>query len=272
MPGKYFDYYAHLGDRLLPFLQGRRVAIEQRFPSSEKSVYRRHSGAAGEKSWICIDDRAALLEWVRTYAEGFHAHIRAEGTGAWFVIDIDSRDLATEMARLGAVHANAVLKEQGIAPLVKFSGSDGYHLMLDVAEIGTIPDAELWELERGMVRSVACEVERRLGADPDAQPIRDAVGAGRPLVTTSSIDRENSAALLFDEYILKDNATLRAPYSVHPTTGLVSVPIPESELATFKPKHATTDAVIAGWQDTVFPSYALTAVREALKAWRNHDC
>ncbi len=272
MPSKYFDYYADIGDRMLPYLRGRKVAIEQRFPSSEKIVYRRHSGAVGKNSWIHIDDRGTLLEWVRKYAEGFHPHIRAERSGAWFVIDIDSRDLPTAMARLAAVHASAVLKEQGIVPLVKFSGSDGCHLVFDVADIGAIPDAELWEIERGLVRSVACQVERRLAVDGEAQPIRDAVSAGRPLVTTSSADRANPAALLFDEYILKDNATLRAPYSVHPATGPVSVPIPESELATFTPEKATPAEVIAGRPDLVFPSYALTAVRGALKAWRDDGC
>lgn len=76
-----------------------------------------------------------------------------------------------------------------------------------------------------MVRSVACNVERRLGDDPVAEPIREAVGKDHPAITTGSADRENPNALLFDEYILKDNANFRVPYSIHPRTGLVNVPL-----------------------------------------------
>ena len=75
--------------------------------------------------------------------------------GAWFVIDIDSRDLPTDMAKVAAVHAADVLAEQGLEPLVKFSGSDGYHLMWDAPDLDGISDAELWELERAVVRAVA---------------------------------------------------------------------------------------------------------------------
>ena len=41
MPAKYLDYYTRVADRIVPFLQGRQVAIEQRFPGSRDLVYRR---------------------------------------------------------------------------------------------------------------------------------------------------------------------------------------------------------------------------------------
>src|ERR687890_423409 len=234
MAAKYLDYYASVADRMLPFLQGRQVAIEQRFPSSKGIVYRRHTGGSGDDTWIRIADRKSLLGWARQHTVGLHAHIRSEDRGAWFVIDIDSRNLPTEMAQRAAIHAADVLAEQGIDALIKFSGSDGFHLMWDVPNLGALADDELWELERAVVRAVACEVERRLADDPGAMPIRDAVGEGKPFVTTGSADRENPNALLFDEYILKDNANFRVPYSVHPTTGLIAVPIKRSELAAFR--------------------------------------
>ena len=68
----------------------------------------------GDDTWIRIADRDALLDWARQHAVGFHAHIRSEDRGAWFVIDIDSRVLPTEMAQRAAIHAADVLAEQGI--------------------------------------------------------------------------------------------------------------------------------------------------------------
>ena len=44
MAARYLDYYTSVADRMLPFLQGRQVAIEQRFPRSKGTVYRRHTG------------------------------------------------------------------------------------------------------------------------------------------------------------------------------------------------------------------------------------
>lgn len=272
MPGKYLDYYTAVADRILPFLQGRRCAIEQRFPGTDKIVYRRHTGEAGDDTWIRIDDRATLLEWARKYAEAFHAHIRSDDRGAWFVIDIDSRELPTEMAKVAVIHAVAVLTQQGLEPLVKFSGSDGYHLMWDVPMLGDLDDAALWELQREVVRTLACEVERRLATDRAADPIRAAVGEGKPAITTGSADRENPNALLFDQYILKENANFRVPYSIHPGSGRVAAPIPLSQLESFQPADATPEAVASGWPEVTLPRHTIADVRAALHAWHQDGC
>lgn len=272
MPGKYFDYYSHMADRILPFLQGRQVAIEQQFAGSKEVIYRRHTGGRGGDTWIRIPDKAALIDWARQYAVGLHGHIRSEDRGAWFVIDIDSRELPTEMAKLAALHAADVLAGQRLHTLIKFSGSDGYHLMWDAPDLSGITDSELWELERAVVRAVACEVERRLEQDPAAAPVREAVGVGNPLITTSSADRENPSAILFDEYILKDAAPFRAPFSVHPRTGLVAVPLDRAQLAAFRPSDATPDAVASSWPIVTLPSYGVEDVRRALRAWHDDGC
>jgi hypothetical protein len=123
-----------------------------------------------------------------------------------------------------------------------------------------------------VVRAVACEVERRLFADPGAKPIREAVGNDHPLITTANADRDNSNALLFDEYILKENANFRVPYSIHPRTGLVNVPLPKDALAHFRPENATPKAVAEAWPEVPLPQVSLTAVRAALAAWGEDGC
>jgi DNA primase len=257
---------------MLPFLQGRQVAIEQRFPRSKGVVYRRHTGGTGDDTWIRIADRRVLLDWARQHAVGFHAHVRSEDRGAWFVIDIDSRVLPTEMARYAAVHAADVIQEQGIDPLVKFSGSDGFHLMWDVPDLGDLQDEDLWQLERAVVRAVACEVERRLAGDPEASLIWETVGAGNQAITTGSADRENPNALLFDEYILKDSANFRVPYSIHPATGLVAAPLSRSQLAMFQPEDASPEAVATHWPMVTLPQHSVDDVQQALAAWHADGC
>src|SRR5215217_4174147 len=267
MAARYLDYYTSVADRMLPFLQGRQVAIEQRFPSSKGIVYRRHMGEGSDDTWIRIADRDSLLGWARQHTVGLHAHIRSEDRGAWFVIDIDSRNLPTEMAQRAAIHALDVLAEQGIDALVKFSGAAGSHLMWDVPDLGGLADDALWELERAVVRAVACEVERRLANDPEASLIWETVGAGKQAITTGSADRENPNALLFDEYILKDNANFRVPYSIHPATGLVAAPLSRSQLGEFRESDATPEAVAANWPVISLPRQTIGDVQRAIDAW-----
>jgi DNA primase len=176
------------------------------------------------------------------------------------------------MGRLAASHAIDVLSERGLTPLVKFSGSNGFHLMWDVPELDGLADDQLWAIERAVVRAVACEVERRLANDPAAEPIRRAVGSDKPAISTSSADRENERAILFDEYILKDNANFRVPYSVHPTTGLVAVPVLPDDLPTFDVDQARPDAVTERNATFALPRYRLEDVEKALQMWREDGC
>lgn len=272
MPGKYYSYYQQVADRMAPFLAGRRVSIEHRYPGSAHIVFRRHPSGADSTQWIFVDEPQQIVDWVWQYAEGFHGHVRAEDGSAWFVIDIDARDLPLGMARLATRYAAGVLEQQGLAPLVKFSGSNGFHLMWNVPDCTDLTDADLWEIEQRAVAAVACEVERLLEADEEATPIREAVGPDKPLITASSADREQRDGLLFDQLILKDNAPFRVPFSVHPKSGLVSVPLRVDQLATFDPASATPEAVAQEWPALPVPDYPLQQVRDAITAWEADGC
>lgn len=272
MPGKYYGYYQQVAERMAPYLAGRRVSIESRYPGSPQIVFRRHPGGGDTTRWIYIDEPDELVDWVRQFAEGFHGHIRAEDGSAWFVIDIDARSLPLEMARLATRYASGVLEQQGLAPLVKFSGSNGFHLMWNVPDCNDLSDADLWEIEQRVVAGVACETERLLETNPAAAPIRAAVGPDKPLIATSSADREQREGLLFDQLILRDNAPFRVPFSVHPKSGLVALPLTPDDLATFDPSTATPDRVDSSWPALPVPDHSLQQVQDAITAWETDGC
>ncbi len=272
MPGKYYSYYQQVADRMTPYLVGRRVSIESRYPGSPQIVFRRHPGGGDTTRWIFIDEPDELVDWVRQFAEGFHGHIRAEDGSAWFVLDIDARSLPLEMARLATQYAAGILEKQGLAPLVKFSGSIGFHLMWNVPDCMDLSDAALWEIEQRAITAIACEVEHLMEADDAAAPIRAAVGPDKPLITTSSADREQRDGLLFDQLILRDNAPFRVPFSMHPKSGLVTVPLRAEDLATFDPDTATPEAVAADWPALPVPDYSQQQVRDAITAWEADGC
>ncbi len=215
MAPPYVGYYEAVAERMLPFLRGRKVAVEQRYPKSAGPIYRRHEETGAGRDWIAIREAGDVTRWARRYAVAFHAHLKPEGAGCWFALDIDSRARPTEMARLAALHALDVLAAQGLAVLVKFSGSDGFHLMWDMPDLRVLGGASIWDIERAVVVAVAAEVEERLTENPAAELIRAAVGAEGRLIATSSQDAAHKEALLFDAHILKPNVNVRVPFSLH---------------------------------------------------------
>ncbi len=267
MPNPYLNYYAAVADRIVPFLRGRKVAVEQRFPGASGPVYRRHEGTSEERAWITIREPDDVVRWARQYAVAFHAHLKPEGPGCWFVLDIDSRDLPTAMAQLATRHALDVLEAVGLEALVKFSGSDGFHLMWDMPDLRGLGGQSVWDLERGVVVAVAAEVERRLADDPAAAPARQAAGSGKRLIATSSQDAANKAVLLFDEHILKPNVNARVPYSIHAASGLVAVPLDRAGLEHFDERMAAPEVVAAATGVAELPRNDLAAVKRALTAW-----
>jgi hypothetical protein len=263
------SYYTAVAERMLPFLTGRRIAIEQRFRGEPATVYRRHEGRGDARRPIAIRDAADIVRWARQGAIAFHAHLKPEGAGAWFFLDIDSRDLPTEMARLGILHALDLVEAAGLRALVKFSGSDGFHLMWEMPDLRALGRRSLWDFERAVVQALAGRVEPLLDADPRAAPIRAAVGPGAPLITTNSQleDVRHRAALLFDAHILKENANARVPFSLHPATNLVSLPLARPDLDAFHESMAEPDAVAAGARPATLPQNDLALVKHALAAW-----
>ncbi len=262
------EYYEAVAERLAPFLAGRRVTIEQRFRSGNV-VYRRHEGQGADRRPIRIESAEAIVAWAKRHAIAFHGSITSDGPGAWFFLDIDSRDLPTEMARLGMLHTLDLVDEQGLAYLVKFSGADGFHLMWSMPDANTLGTNGLWAFEQAIVQALADQVNRRLESDPRAQPIREAVGPDGPLVTTNALreDPRERAALLFDKLILKPNANARVPFSLHPATGLSSVPLTHEELDSFDEARAQPERVVADRRRWQIPDNTVDTVKRALTAW-----
>lgn len=262
------EYYEAVAARMVPFLAGRRVTIEQQFPGSGV-IYRRHEGRGNDRREIRIQTAEEIVTWARRHAIAFHGYIKADGPGAWFFLDIDSRDLPTEMARLGMEHALDLVEEQGLAYLVKFSGADGFHLMWSMLDADTLGSRGLWAFEQAIVQALADQVNRRLERDPRAQPIREAVGPDGPLVTTNALweDPRERAALLFDKLILKPSANARVPFSLHPASGLSSVPLTRVELTSFTDAMAEPERAVADGRGWLIPDNPVDAVKRALAAW-----
>ena len=70
------DYWQKMAGLTLPYLKGRRIAIEQKF--DHQVVYRRHRKMRRGKpniGWIYIKSKKEVLDWARQHTYSFHTHL-----------------------------------------------------------------------------------------------------------------------------------------------------------------------------------------------------
>lgn len=231
---RYWDKAAAVA---LPFLKNRKVAVQQVF--GRNIIYRRHGdkGLPDRSGWIRIQNTQQIKDWARLHTYSFHSHLLGE-KDVWFVMDMDGRgDALWELTRLAASELSKLLARKKIRHLVKFSGRQGFHFMWSLGNIK--PN---WLSLRKQIRALAGELEITL-QHKYASRFYKLIPKRNPIIVTSSTDRKFKRSILLDEQIVHKNGMIRSPYSVHPKTSLVSVPIKPAEILKFKKEFAQPDRV-----------------------------
>ena len=227
------NYWKKAAPVVLPFLLGRRVAIQQIF--DHNTLYRRHGakGLPDRSGWIEINSVKEIAEWARLHTYSFHPHLLGE-KDVWFVMDMDVRtDKMFDLMKIAAYEMAKLLDKKHIKYLLKFSGNRGFHFMWSLGKIK--PN---WLGLRKQIRGLSGELEEVLQKKHAAEFYK-LLPKSKPIITTSSSDRNLTKSILIDEQIVHKNGMLRSPYSIHPTTGLVSVPLTATQILKFKRDSAT---------------------------------
>ena len=243
-------FYERIAPALVPFLTGRRVALRQVFDG--QVVFRRHDDAG---AWIRIPDRHALVAWVQRDAQAFFPELVGDDGALWFALDIDRRHRPLAEAATVAGAICAVLDALELPYLLKFSGEDGFHVLWSFGPVSAAAFAPrtAWAFERAVVEALRERAETHLVS----------AGLPSPATTCDARDRARADLVLIDALILHDKATIRAPYSLHEGSGLVSVPLAPTALAGFVPQHdAVPEMVVA--QGGSLPVTAPARVHERL--------
>ena len=212
---------------MLPFLRGRKVAIQQVF--DKNILYRRHGakGLPDKSGWITLNTKSELLEWARLHTYSFHPHLKGDGD-IWFVMDMDARtNKMFDLTKLAAFEMAKLLDKRKIKYLVKFSGNRGFHFMWNMGDV-----KPQWMKFRKQIRELAGELETIL-QKKYADKFYRLIPRKNPIIATSSTDRRLAKSILIDEQIIHKNGMIRSPYSVHPGTGLVSVPLTGNKILKF---------------------------------------
>ncbi len=257
---KFLNYYSQVADKMLPFLQNRRVAMRQLF--SGQAIFRRHDE---EGRWIYIKTKEELLFWVNQHAVEFFPHFVGKGD-TWFACDLDKREIPLHLAQFAAYHLAKILEGAKIEFLLKFSGSRGFHFMWTFGRIKrtNLPGYRLWEFERDIIRKIQKELEKRLQTSNRKEEFYRYIPKGDPITERNAADPQAQQSLLLDELILKRMATIRAPYSLHLKTGLTSFPLRPKELLRFRQEDASIEKALADQRKIIMPKNSLEALKKFL--------
>lgn len=244
------DYWEAKADAVLPFLQGRPVALELKF--DDQAVYRRRQKGG---AFIRVEIRDDVLHWARQHCYSFHPHL--EDGSVYFILDIDRRDMSLpiELAAVAAGETAAILGDVSIDFALKFSGRRGFHFYwaMDADEARKAGGGEPWPLERRVIRGLRDRLEERLQAGPHRERFYRHLGLEDPITVTNSADSAHKRSLLLDENIVHENGSMRSPWSVHPESLLVSLPLAPEELADFRPEDATPEAALRRSEQAKLP-------------------
>ncbi len=232
------QYYPHVADTMLEFFRDRYV-----------SVFRLFTGRAWlQRKWgpryITIKSKADITKCLNVHGIDFIPYIHKidEDRPDWFVIDFDAGkrvplDKTKEVTKM----AYDVLTDFDVKPLIKFSGSRGFQIWAQFKPHGLPKGYEPLELRTGkrernffnfyadLMRFVEAKVAKQL-----------------PGLTTAETARKEARAdkVLLDASIIKPMGDVRAPYSIHFKTCLVSMPLGYKELDRFELADADPDKVV----------------------------
>jgi len=248
-------YYPQISSLILPFLRNRPVSVVKIFSDESdpirkvKPIFSRYRKLK-PRTYHLLSSEKDLLRYVDMHAIDFIPYVHRIGVNYpdWLVIDIDAGEDIKKAEDLGFELIKEVLKELYIVmkedlflnPYIKFSGSRGFQVWVTFEKpIGNFEDY------RKCVDIIRDLVEDRLRDKYDE--LREKYGdlIYEPITTTTVAKKDlRRRQILLDWSSMKPEGDVRAPWSMHYKTGLVSVPVYFEELDTFKLEDARVEKVV----------------------------
>lgn len=176
-------------------------------------------------------------------------------TGFDVVVELDPGDIGNfgHCTKAAIVFVN-ILRESGLGdPRVKFSGNKGWHVPVPwewfPPTFGGVPTAHLFPKVSRYVLTVLAERAR--------PRLDEAFSRTLPPEEYDAVGRDPFRVVEVDMNLSHRRHLIRAPYSLHEATGLVSVPVPADGILGFQKADARPTTV------RVNPSWSFWAVPEA---------
>ncbi len=232
------QYYPHVVDTVLEFCRDRWVSVFRLF-TGRAWLQRKLS-----PRYITVKSPKDVQRWLDVHGIDFipYIHRMESDRPDWLVIDFDAgKKVPAERTKQAVEAAHEVLSEYAIDPAIKFSGSRGFQIWAQFK-----PHELPKEYKPKQLRT-----ERRernfFSFYADIVRFIESHVAGRlPGLTTAETAKKEARVdkVLFDASIIKPMGDVRAPYSMHYKTGLISMPLGLKELNHFEPEQADPELVV----------------------------
>lgn len=235
-------YYPHVVDALLELCRDRWVSVFRLF--TERAWLQRKLGP----KYITIKSAKDVEKWLDVHGIDFIPYIHRINSDRpdWLVIDFDAgKHVPMEKTKQVVRAAHGILSSYGAEPAIKFSGSRGFQIWARFKPHELSGDYRPKQLrterrERNMfsfyadiVRFIESRVAEKLPG----------------LATAETAKKEERVdKVLLDASIIKPMGDVRAPYSMHYKTGLISMPIELKELERFEPEQADPELVVKRYE------------------------
>lgn len=235
-------YYPHVVDALLEFCRDRWVSVFRLFTG--RAWLQRKLGPR----YITIKSAKDVERWLDVHGIDFIPYIHRVGSDSpdWLVVDFDAgREVPLEDTKRVVRSANEVLAEYGVESALKFSGSRGFQLWAQFRP-HKLPD----DYQPKRLRSERRERNSFNFYADIVRFVESRVAEKLPGLTTSdtAMKKARVGKVLLDASIIKPMGDVRAPYSMHYKTGLISMPLDLNELGKFEPSMADPELVASRFE------------------------
>jgi DNA primase len=249
-------YYRKAARLLLPFLKGRPISTVKLFSGKRdplretQPIFVRYARYKPRPVPLTVDSAEHLMRLVFDHCIDFIPYIQRLGAHEpdTFVIDLDAgtalleHTRAFEYLKFVTAQLRTLLLERDVSPMVKFSGSRGFQVWAHLDNERLRGEGDLFRAYRNLAVGLQRALEARL--QRERTDIRatfgDAIAPSDHPLTTSQVAHKaaRSEQVLVDWSVLKPMGDVRAPFSMHYKTGLVSLPLSAEQLAEFDPTAA----------------------------------
>jgi len=238
------NYYTEVADEIVSLCRDRYVGFFCVF--TDKHFFRRKLGS----KYIQVSSTSDLMRLVDMHYVDAIPCVHRIGADRpdWLVVDLDAGGLVPfKRVKEAALLVHEVLSQHEVHPALKFSGSRGFQIWVNLAP---------FDLPRGYrpLRSSTGETRKRsyfsLLADTIAF-VESRISGPMGGITTSTIADKGGRErkILLDSSSMKEMGLVRAPYSIHHSSGLVSMPLDPGEVERFEPSQAKPARVLQRFRE-----------------------
>ncbi len=251
------EYYPRVADQILPFLMGRPVSVIKVFSDESdplnkvKPLFVRYARYKPKPAFIRIESKEDLMRYVDDHAVDFVPYVHGFDAKEpdWLIIDLDAGEglkSASEgflAVKFVAEKVFRLLERSGIRPAVKFSGSRGMQVWASLDNT-KMPGGDLFAHYRKLVQLIQTRMEEAIAQEGIPETLRGIAEKEGGLTTAKVAGKEERVRkVLLDWSSMKPMGDVRAPFSIHYKTGLVSCPVDPSRILDFDPTEATPEKV-----------------------------